>query len=204
MGYSRDSDEDCVRVLKAVSMNSDLTDPDDLRCRFGPVSTVLGGAARLEKDIAGNEPIGAVLCSGSCVGRSVASGLMPDFVVTDLDGDIEPQLEASRNGAVTFIHAHGDNIDLVRRYAGLFEGPVVLTTQSRPENTVFDFGGFTDGDRAVCIAQEMGSDSVLLLGFDFDAPGPKEGSDPSVKSRKLRWAEMIIDSLGIRIMCPTP
>ena len=181
-------------------MNSDLIDPDDLRCRFGQVSTVLGGAERLEKDIAENDPIGAVLCAGSCVGRSVASGLMPDFVVTDLDGDIEPQLEASRRGAITFIHAHGDNTDLVMKYAGRFEGPVVLTTQSRPENTVFDFGGFTDGDRAVCIAQEMGSDSVLLLGFDFYAPGPKNGTDPSVKSRKLRWAERIIDSLEIRII----
>ena len=80
--------------------------------------------------------------------------------------------------------------------AGLFKGPVVLTTQSVPENTVLNFGGFTDGDRAVCIAQELGARRVLLEGFDFEHPNPKPGSDPAVKLRKLAWAERIIHGLS--------
>lgn len=203
MGYSREEDEACVRVLKAVTAGSDLVDPDDLRPMFAGGVTVLGGAARLEEDVASCGTRGLVVAAGSATGRALALGIEPGAVVTDLDGDVGPQLEASAAGAVTFIHAHGDNADLVRRWAGEFRGPVVLTTQSRPERTVFCFGGFTDGDRAVCIAEEMGAPSALLLGFDFDAPGPKAGSDPSAKLRKLRWAREVIGSLrSIRVEGP--
>ena len=77
--------------------------------------------------------------------------------------------------------------------------PLLSRSGSRPENTVFDFGGFTDGDRAVCIAQSFGVGKVVLEGFDFDNPSPKAGSDPAVKLRKLSWARRIIDSLDGRM-----
>lgn len=203
MGYSREEDESTVRVLKAVTMNSDLVDPDELIGTFGRTATVFGDAPCLEDDISVRAPEGALFASGSSVRRLLALDLVPDAVVTDLDGDMESQLEASSRGAVTFIHAHGDNSDLVRRWAGSFKGPVVLTTQSRPERTVSNFGGFTDGDRAVCTAQEMGCERILLEGFDFEHPNPKEGSDPAVKLRKLAWAREIISSLkGVSIETP--
>ncbi len=204
MGYSREDDEASVRVLKAVTLGSDLVDPCDLRPAFGGVATVFGDAPRLESDVSARRPEGALVAAGSSVRRLLDLGITPGFVVTDLDGDVEAQLEASRAGAVTFIHAHGDNADLLREHAGRFEGPVVLTTQSRPETTVFDFGGFTDGDRAVCIAQEMGCSKVVLLGFDFRNPNPKPGRDPEVKLRKLAWAERIISSLGLEVERPRP
>ena len=196
MGYDRSDDEACVRVLKAVTLNSDLVTEDDAAEFFGETATVFGNAPRLESDVRSLPPEGTNIVSGSAVGRVMAMGIRPDVVVTDLDGDIDPQLEASSGGALTFIHAHGDNQDLVRMYAGLFKGPVVLTTQSVPENTVLNFGGFTDGDRAVCIAQELGARRVLLEGFDFEHPNPKPGSDPAVKLRKLAWAERIIQGLS--------
>lgn len=202
MGYSRAEDESSVRVLKAVTMGSDLVDPDDLVGTFGPTATVFGDAGCLEDDIAMEPPVGALFASGSSVVRLLALGMVPDAVVTDLDGDVPAQLEASRRGAVTFVHAHGDNADAVRAWAGLLEGPVVLTTQSTPERTVFDFGGFTDGDRAVCIAREMGCREVLLEGFDFDSPSPKPGTDPAVKLRKLAWARRIIAMSGADVRLP--
>ena len=127
----------------------------------------------------------------------MAKGIVPDIVFTDLDGDIGPQLEASSRGAYTFIHAHGDNSDLIMQYAPQFKGPVVLTTQSNPELTVFNYGGFTDGDRAVCFANHFGARDIRLIGFDFDNPMPKEGSDPEMKRRKLAWAKKILQSLSI-------
>jgi len=133
-----------------------------------------------------------VLCSGSAVGRLQALGVAPDMVFTDLDGDIAPQIEASLRGAYTFIHAHGDNGDLIMRYAPEFKGPVVLTTQAEPEYTVFNYGGFTDGDRAVCFADHFGVRDIRLVGFDYDHPMPKEGSDPAMKLRKLAWAKRIV------------
>lgn len=200
MGYSREGDELTVRVLKAVTVNCDLVDPDELVGTFGDSATVFGDAPCLEDDISAEPPEGGLFASGSSVRRLLALGIVPDAVVTDLDGDIPSQLEASSRGAVTFVHAHGDNADAVRMWAGRFEGPVVLTTQSVPERTVSDFGGFTDGDRAVCIAQEMGCRRVTLSGFDFDHPMPKEGTDPAVKLRKLSWARRVISSLdGVEV-----
>jgi hypothetical protein len=181
-------------VLKAVTVNLDLISDDDLGELIGPVSTVMGAAACLEDDIASKGIEGTSIVAGSASGRVLALGIVPDILVTDLDGDIAPQLEISSKGAVTLIHAHGDNMDLITRYAPEFEGPVVLTTQSEPSNTVYDFGGFTDGDRAVCMARHFGS-RVRLLGFDFANPYPKPGGDPAFKARKLRWAERIIDTV---------
>ncbi len=193
-GYDPAEDAMSVRVLKAVTMNSDLCDEDAVIPLIGDTVTVVGDSPGLEGDLARHPPEGCVICSGSAVLRLLRAGLRPDIVVTDLDGNINAQLEASSEGAVTLILAHGDNTDLVRTYAPLFTGPVILTTQGVPENTVFNYGGFTDGDRCVCLAREFGARRIVLLGFDFEHPNPKEGSDPAVKLRKLAWARRIIFS----------
>lgn len=195
MGYDRDDDESSVRVLKAVTVNCDLRDPDDLKSAFGKTCTVFGDAPCLDDDLDSSTPEGTLISSGSAAVHLLRRGIVPDVVVTDLDGNMPAQVEASSIGAVTFIHAHGDNAAAIREWAWRFEGPVVLTTQSSPESTVFDFGGFTDGDRAVCIAQEMGVRRIILMGFDFDHPKKKDGSDLEIKLRKLHWAREIIQGL---------
>ena len=193
LGFDRTEDENSVRILKAVTMGSDLRMGDDAAERMSDTVTVVGNAPCLEEDIREEGIEGSILCSGSAVGRLMASGYIPDMVFTDLDGDIGPQIEASSKGAFTFIHAHGDNADLITRYASHFKGPVVLTTQSTPEYTVFNYGGFTDGDRAVCFADHFGAKRIRLVGFDYNQPMPKEGSDPELKRKKLAWAKRIID-----------
>jgi len=194
LGIDRSDDENSVRILKAVTLGSDLRSGDDAAEIMGDIVTVVGNAPCLEEDLDSKGLEGTVICSGSAVGRLMARGVVPDMVFTDLDGDIGPQIEASSKGVFTFIHAHGDNSDLIVRYAPSFPGPVVLTTQSEPEYTVFDYGGFTDGDRAVCFAEHFGAGTVRLVGFDYEDPMPKEGSDPVMKARKLSWAKRIISA----------
>jgi len=193
MGYDRSDDENSVRILKAVTLNSDLRMGDEAAELLEDHVTVVGNAPCLERDLDSKGIRGTVLCSGSAVGRLMAKGITPHIVFTDLDGDIGPQIEASSEGAFTFIHAHGGNSELIVRYAPLFKGPVVLTTQSVPEYTVFNYGGFTDGDRPVCFAEHFGVTDIMLVGFDYDDPMPKEGSDPAMKKRKLAWAKRIIN-----------
>ncbi len=197
-GFSRSDDENSVRILKAVTMNSDLRMGDEAAEILGNVATVVGNAPCLEEDMSTKGVAGTVLCSGSAVGRLLEKGILPDMIFTDLDGDIDPQMEASARGAFVFIHAHGDNADLIMKYAGSFKGSVVLTTQSSPELTVYNYGGFTDGDRAYCFADHFGVRDIRLIGFDYDHPMPKEGSDSEVKRHKLEWARKIIDSLDVR------
>ena len=190
MGYDRASDENAARVLKALMVNANLITDDELPS--GDVFSIFGAADSLPSDIAKRRPEGVLISAGSATSMVMSMGITPDIVVTDLDGDVTSQIDASKKGAVTLIHAHGDNIDLIMQYAKEFTGKVILTTQTRPDLVLYNFGGFTDGDRAVCLARHLGAKKIFLYGFDFDNPSSKDGSDPSVKKRKLQWAKRII------------
>ena len=72
------------------------------------------------------------------------------------------------------------------RYVPQLEN-VIGTCQCRPPEGLYNFGGFTDGDRSVFLASELGALSIELVGFDFE--------DQSVtprKRKKLAWAERLI------------
>jgi len=100
----------------------------------------------------------------------IEHGLNPDIVVTDLDGYIEYILEAGLKGSIIVIHGHGDNIDKINSLT-----PVLLsnnvkihgTTQVKPRWNVFNYGGFTDGDRAVYLALNFKPRRIILAGMDL-------------------------------------
>ncbi len=124
------------------------------------------------------------------------NGRIPDIIVTDLDGkhpnDAIKEIEAVDKGALLLVHAHGDNSDKLEKYLPAFsdkinKNAVIPTCQCRPPEYLFNFGGFTDGDRCVFLADAFDAASVILLGFDFD--------DPEVlplKKKKLECAEKLI------------
>ena len=135
------------------------------------------------------------------------AGIDIDMIVTDLDGIVEDQISLNYDGAVAFIHAHGDNQAALDRYVRRFAGPIVGTCQCSPPAGIFNFGGFTDGDRAACICAELGVKEMLLAGFNFDSPSSKAGKSKDVKKRKLRWAKTILDVLaesGVRVTYASP
>ena len=189
-GYSQIEDEASARLLAAVMINADLIGEDEASLFFGREVTVFGPAYK--EPVSRDRFPGTLISAGDATAILMEAGTRPDVIVTDLDGDVRSQKEASRMGALTFIHAHGDNSDRIMEHARDFSGPVVLTTQSGPFGPLVNYGGFTDGDRAVCIARHFGASRIHLAGFDFMSPAIKEGSDPAVKARKLRWAERII------------
>lgn len=192
MGYDRSSDEASARLLKVLMLNADLITVDELGSMIGDEVSIFGAATCLESDVKGSSIQGTRISAGSATSRVMAMGIVPDIVVTDLDGDIGSQIEASDKGAVTLIHAHGDNSELISKYAKEFRGKVVLTTQSTPDNVLCNFGGFTDGDRAVCMARHFGCSKIRLYGFDFEDPYPGDGKDIAIKLKKLQWAKRII------------
>jgi uncharacterized Rossmann fold enzyme len=195
MGYDRRDDESSARLLRTLTVNSDLVSDDDMASMIGPVVSVFGAADTLLNDIAKKVPAGTLISAGSATKTVMDAGIVPDIVVTDLDGDIDSQIAASEKGAVTVIHAHGDNADLLMRYVHSFPGRIMITTQSVPDKVIYNFGGFTDGDRAVCMARHFGARSIFLYGFDFDNPSAKDGSDIETKRKKLVWAREIIEGL---------
>ena len=191
-GYSREEDERAAKVLDG-KLAGERIDPEALRPMFaGKDATIAGNAPSLADEVtAVAHPL---VAADEATSVLRAKGIRPDVIVTDLDGAVEDQIAANAEGAVAVIHAHGDNIPAIEAWAPKFRGRVIGTTQARPFGRVYNFGGFTDGDRAGFLADHLGAASLLLIGFDFETPSPKD-ADRETKKRKLDWAYILLQAL---------
>lgn len=173
-----------------------------VRGKFPKSVTVCGGSQALGDEISSMQLDGYVVAADSATSVLLEAGIEPNLIVTDLDGIVEDQIELDKKGVAVFIHAHGDNRPALEKYVPLFTGTVVGTCQCPPPKGLYNFGGFTDGDRAACICAALGARDIQLVGFDFENPSEKAGKRRDVKKRKLHWAKKIIDELsreGVRI-----
>ena len=138
--------------------------------------------------------------------------IAPDIVATDLDGNLDDILLANFRGANIAIHAHGDNIDKIAKLTTFFTS-VIGTTQAQPIGNLYNFGGFTDGDRAMFLSVALEASEITLAGMDFGDivtrySRPKiEGElaeADDFKKKKLRYAEKfaewIEDNENVRII----
>ncbi len=179
-GYSRKKDRKAAELLSEVRGTDGLSPLRKLKDQVVEISGPYYSESRAELTVA----------AGSTIEMVEERGVDPDLIVTDLDGDIELQLRKNLNGIPAVIHAHEDNIDLIEEWSEKFEGHVISTCQCRPpENNIYNFGGFTDGDRAVHIADHFDAKKIKLNGWDFG--NPYEGGIE--KQKKLDWAKKLID-----------
>jgi len=155
----------------------------------GKPVTVCGNAPSLKTELSAIH--GVIIAADAASGVLVRSGITPDVIVTDLDGIEDDALELNNKGTVLVVHAHGDNIPRIKSWVPRIHGPLILTTQGRPFGHVYNFGGFTDGDRAVFLAHEMQASDVRLVGFDLDDPDV-----PPMKRGKLLWARRLLSVCG--------
>lgn len=130
-------------------------------------------------------------------------GVVPHVVVTDLDGDPDDLAWAAAQGARLVVHAHGDNRAALAAVLPRL-GPLVHGTHQVEPTPDLDplrnVGGFTDGDRAVLLCEELGGRAATLVGFDFEQP-PSPYSyrwDPRTKPAKLAWARRIVEGVHAR------
>ena len=109
-----------------------------------------------------------MISSDGATSYLISQNIIPDLIVTDLDGRIEDQIEAQNRGATVLVHVHEDNIETVEENISAFShGEFVFTTQSKPLQGSYNFLGFTDGDRAICLATYFEAHSIHLIGYDF-------------------------------------
>jgi hypothetical protein len=186
-GFDRAGDEKAARLLASLMPRDNLLSLAALTCD-NPVS-VCGNAPCLKDELA--KIHGMVFAADAAADVLDVHGIRPDAVFTDLDGASDRLLELNESGTIVIVHAHGDNMPLLKHWVPRFKGPLVATTQSNPLPHVHNFGGFSDGDRAVFTADELGAERITLIGFDLDDKdvGP-------VKRKKLFWARKLLALLG--------
>jgi len=140
------------------------------------------------------EPPALIVADGAAE-RCLAGGLVPDLVVTDLDGPIPSEVTANARGALVLVHAHGDNVPALERWTPQFPRELAGSWAGPPERGLVNFGGFTDGDRAAYLAEFVGSPRILLYGFDFEHVAEND-PDPGTKRKKLAAARRVLDLLA--------
>jgi uncharacterized Rossmann fold enzyme len=186
-GFDRAGDEEAARLLASILDCDNLLSLASLT--EGNEVTVCGNAPCLKDDL--GKIKGIVFAADAAAEVLDKNGIRPDVIFTDLDGAVDRFIELNREGTIMVIHAHGDNMPLLKHWVPRFTGKVVGTTQAAPLPHVHNFGGFTDGDRAVFAADELGSSSITLAGFDLD----DKNVDP-LKRGKLFWARKLLALIG--------
>ena len=118
----------------------------------------------------------------------IDNGIIPEIIVTDLDGNEDAIKKMSKTKSIFVIHAHGDNIEKLEMVKKIKNS--IGTTQTNPFNKIQNFGGFTDGDRGVFLANHFNAKKIILFGMDFGNQIGKfsntNRSDREMKLKKLK------------------
>ncbi len=202
-GFSREGDESAARLLQSLllgregdlsaeDLDSMIRGREVLVCGNGPslpreLEEFLEDRSRRPSKSEGSGP-GDVVVIGAdgATTRLLAAGVLPDVIVTDLDGFLPDILAANERGSAVVVHAHGDNMPALKEYV-LRLRRVLGTTQAEPVEGIYNFGGFSDGDRCVFLARNFGASKIKIIGFDYDDPNVTP-----VKMMKLKWARRLV------------
>ena len=203
-GFSREGDEASAKLLDEIlstegclTLNdlADIVGFSDKFIVFGAGPSIKEHVEMLKKDYDLKDYV--LVAADGATTALIEQKLVPDIVATDLDGNIDDILLANIRGANIVIHAHGDNIDRIASLSSFFNN-VLGTTQAQPVGNLYNFGGFTDGDRAIFLAVALGASEITLAGMDFGDivtrySRPNLSSDLSeaddFKKKKLMYAE---------------
>ena len=191
-GYDPKKDYYSSTILSSLLGNRTILEKEIAK-KINKEVYIIGNSASLSQEL---KMVGRPIIVADDAVKIVSEyGIIPDIILTDLDGDINTILEMNTKGTLVGIHAHGDNLHLLEKYVPKFKKNVFGTTQNKPLWNIYNFGGFTDGDRCVFLAQHFKAEKIHLIGFDFELPTRKEGKNSDVKKKKLAWAKKLIDLL---------
>ena len=139
-----------------------------------------------------------VIAADGATELCLSLNIIPDFVTSDLDGDLSSLSTAEEKGSTILVHGHGDNISKIESHVSDFSR-VIGTTQTYPLTNVHNFGGFTDGDRGIFLAHHFNAQEIFLVGMDFDSKigrySKKKILNAGQKKRKLRVAKYLVQML---------
>lgn len=201
LGLNPLEDMKAAKLLDSLIEEPDLKPLEVIKDRY---VIVFGAGPSLNEDIKKikSEDLHrrcVMVAADGAVKALLEKDIIPQIQVTDLDGDINAVITANKRGTITVVHAHADNIEKIREFIPKLKD-VVGTTQVEPFSKLNKFGGFTDGDRAVHLADHFKASLIILAGMDFGSEiGEYSGSyDREFKLRKLGVGKQLLEELAER------
>ena len=186
-GFGREADEHARDIAEELSTPFRLSRFDE----WEEETVAIVGAApslRDEESMALAREATVVVAASTAADVLRDAEIDIDCMVTDLDKNPETAAELTRQGVPVAAHAHGDNIPAIREWLPQFAARNTLTTtQASPVGSVYNMGGFTDGDRAAFLADHVGAGRLTFPGWEFDDP-----EVTPMKARKLEWAARLL------------
>ena len=195
--------DDLISVKKLDSILKGKNSKNQLQKIIkGKTVFIIGAGPSLTKSlkhIKNSENVVKIVADGA-VKALIEKNIKPDILVTDLDGDLESIEKIGKTKIPIIVHAHGDNFEKLEIVKKLKN--VVGSTQTRKFGKIENFGGFTDGDRCVFLAEYFDARKIVLIGMDF---GQKIGkyskqriADRKTKIKKLKFGKRIVEWLGTK------
>jgi hypothetical protein len=218
-GFSRENDEESAKLLDEILSTEGCLTLEDLKgfVDFSDKFIIFGAGPSLKEHVLflkENYDLKdyVLVAADGATTALIEQRIAPDIIATDLDGNLDDIMLANVRGANVAIHAHGDNIDKIAGLTPFFTS-VLGTTQAQPVGNLYNFGGFTDGDRAIFLAVALNAEEITLAGMDFGDvvtrySRPNIESDTAeadeFKKKKLVYAERltqwIIDNEDVEII----
>ena len=195
--------DDLISAKKLNSFLKKKSSKKEFQKRIhGKTIFIIGAGPSLTKSlkyIKKSKNVTKIVADGA-VRALLEKNIKPDILVTDLDGDLESIKKIGKTKIPIVVHAHGDNFDkleIVKEFSN-----VTGTTQTKKVGKLENFGGFTDGDRCVFLAEYFNAKKIVLIGMDF---GQKIGKyskhrivNRKVKIKKLKFGKKTIEWFGTK------
>jgi 2-amino-4-hydroxy-6-hydroxymethyldihydropteridine diphosphokinase len=201
--YSTQKDQEAANILSKMIKRKALDKKVLQRKIAGKQVMVIGSGPGLDRNlefIKKNRTLTKIVANGA-VQVLIEGRIKPDIVVTDLDGNPSFLQKAEKLGATIVVHAHGDNVVMLKKLVPKFRH-VVGSTQVMPVEKVYNFGGFTDGDRCVFLADEFAAKEIILVGMEFGHPINRYSAEivknEYLKNEKMKVARKLLEMLAKR------
>jgi len=202
-GFSRSDDEKCAQILRDLLKEHKGMNKDQIRVKEKVI--VFGAGPSLKRNIIELKELNlkyfTLIAADGAATALLEEDVIPDIIITDLDGKMDDIIECNHKGSILVVHAHGNNMDKIQKYVPKLKN-ILGTTQSVPLENVYNFGGFTDGDRCIFFAVEFGAKFIALAGMDFgkivtrySRPDLKDSIDRAdeIKAMKLEYAKKLTE-----------
>lgn len=199
-GYDIQADTASAQTLERILQDADVADAyHDLHSMIaGNTAFVIGAGPSLAgafETLAKHSDKAIIIAADTTVKHLLKRGIIPHVIVSDLDGHIQSHIIASKQGAIIAVHAHADNTRMLH-HASKFNA-CMGTTQTKPFGRMYNLGGFTDGDRAIFLADHFGASRIILFGMDFGdeigAYSDTAHTDHATKMRKMQMGKKLVE-----------